>query len=61
MELAETETMMNEFVCDTCGHIARRHTAHTGPCADCWAEVKTICERFRPRAEDLETIKDLPI
>ena len=37
-----------ELPCYHCGHPARRHTVHTGPCADCWEGRQSICKTFRP-------------
>lgn len=47
----------DNFVCRTCGHIAVSHVVHRGPCSECWARGLTVCERFRPLAEDMPRIE----
>ncbi len=44
------------FICRECEHAAVKHAMYVGPCGSCWAEAKTICKSFKPKAEDEEAI-----
>lgn len=47
---------LEDFLCRDCFHAAKRHALYIGPCADCWAEAKTICRKFSPMVDDEEAI-----
>ncbi|KKM07796.1 hypothetical protein LCGC14_1730360 [marine sediment metagenome] len=55
-------TPFDNFRCEKCGHVARRHMMHTGPCSDCWEQmVEKICRHFIMREEDREAVMAIEI
>ncbi len=56
------DTPLDNFLCATCEHRARDHTAFIGPCAECWRKlVDPLCPRFRLRDEDREEVAALKL
>jgi len=56
--MAETMSdLVKVLACGNCGDLADRHAAFTGPCADCWERMESICERFRLRDEDRDRVE----
>lgn len=53
-------TPLDNYLCLSCGHEAKDHTAFIGPCAECWRKlVAPPCPRFGLRDEDRETVAAL--
>ncbi len=56
-------TPLDDFLCASCAHKAKDHTAFIGPCAECWRQLDTpeICPRFIIREQDRATIMALDL
>lgn len=46
------EWLLRHMICISCHHPAWRHAGYWSACADCWAAMQPICDRFIVAAAD---------